>query len=271
MYDFEILEYKATPQVDLKMYLFRPDSSIHEPPYPAVVFFFCGGWRGFNHKKFYPQSAYLASRGLVCGNAEVRVYRHGTTPAECVIDAKSAVRFLRADAEGMGLDPSRIAVCGGSAGGHVAASTGVIGGFDEPEEDRSVSSVPDAMVLFNPAVDTIGAERRISIFGGIEKARSLSPLHHVKPGDPPALVMHGYDDEVVEVSQAIEFQKAMESAGNRCELRLYEGAGHGFFNYFDGRNPFFTKTLKEMDIFLQSLGYCSGPERVDGFRFENPE
>lgn len=270
MYDPDILEFKATPQADLKMYVFRPDSPTFEPPLPAVAFFFCGGWRGFDRTKFYPHSVYLASRGLVCANAEVRVSRHGTTPAECVADAKSAVRFLRANAQAMGLDPSRVAVCGGSAGGHVAAATGIIEGFDEAEEDRSVSSVPDAMVLFNPALDTASAEKRIKIFGGVERARSLSPLQHVKSGNPPALVMHGHDDQVVEVSQAIRFHRAMQDAGNRCELRLYEGAGHGFFNYFDGRNPFFTRTLKEMDIFLQSLGYCSGPDRVDGYSFERP-
>ena len=99
MYDPDILEFKATPQADLRMYVFRPDSPTFEPPLPAVVFFFCGGWRGFDHTKFYPHSVYLASRGLVCANAEVRVSRHGTTPAECVADAKSAARFLRADAQ----------------------------------------------------------------------------------------------------------------------------------------------------------------------------
>ena len=76
--------------------------------------------------------------------------RHGTQVVHCVADGKSAVRWIRANAKRLGVDAERIAAGGGSAGGHVAACTGVISGLDAPDEDTSLSSVPNAMALFNP-------------------------------------------------------------------------------------------------------------------------
>ena len=77
--------------------------------------------------------------------------------------------------------------------------------------------------------------------------------------------MHGRADEIVKVDQAIRFEEVMSKAGNRCEVRLYDEQGHGFFNYFDGDNPMFTETLREMDLFLTSLGFLHGPEKVSAF------
>ena len=260
--------FKTIGNVTLNMYLFRPDEGADRAGRPAIVFFFCGGWRGFDATKFYPQSTYLASRGMVCLNAEVRVGpEHGTTPTECVVDSKSAIRYVRAHASELGVDPDRIVAAGGSAAGHVSACCGVVEGFDEAGEDLSVGSRPDAMVLFNPALDTTDLERRVALFGGMDRARALSPVHQVKPGAPPALVMHGRADEVVDVGQAVRFEEAMAAAGNRCDLRLYDGQGHGFFNFRDGNNPMFTETLRETDRFLASLGYLDGDGCVDSFRY----
>ena len=96
----EIFPYKTIDDVTLNMHLFTPDNNEFPPSRPAIVFFFCGGWNGFKASKFYPQSLYLAARGITCFNAEVRVKEvHGTTPLECVIDAKSAIRYVRAHAD----------------------------------------------------------------------------------------------------------------------------------------------------------------------------
>ena len=162
-----IKPYKQVGDTTLNMHIIRPDGC-SSGPMPAVVFFFCGGWNSFDASKFHPQSVYLASRGMACFNAEVRVEPiHGTTPVECVIDGKSAVRWVRSHAKVLGVDQRRIAVAGGSAGGHVSACCGVIDGFDDPlDEDPSISSIPDAMVLFNPALDTTSLDRRIKRFGG---------------------------------------------------------------------------------------------------------
>ena len=88
---------------------------------------------------------------MVAMTAEYRIRNmHGTLATACVADVKSAVRWVRANAVKLGVDPDRIAAGGGSAGGHVAACTGVIDGFESKDEDDKISSAPNAMVLFNP-------------------------------------------------------------------------------------------------------------------------
>jgi acetyl esterase/lipase len=264
-----IKPYKTVGDTVLNMHIVganRPSDG----PRPAIVFFFCDTWLGFEASKHYPHSMYLASRGMACFNAEVRVQPiHGTTPVECVIDGKSAVRWVRSHAGRLGVDRNRIAVAGGSAAGHVSACCSLVDGFDDPQDDNpSISSRPNAMVLFNPVLDITGLAHRTNLFGGPEVARSLSPTQQVRPGAPPALVMHGRDDDVVPAEQALRFKEAMVRAGNQCRVRLYDGQGHGFFNYFDGDNPLFVETLKETDRFLTSLGYIAGPEQVDMFEYE---
>ena len=135
------------------------------------------------------------------------------------------------------------------------------------------------MLLFNPRLDTIcegpGQERQIQrlteIFGDREKGRPLSPVHNVKPGNPPALIMHGTADDRLEVDHMRRFQTAMHNAENRCELELYEGAGHGFFHYRDGNNPWFYETMQAVDQFLVSLDYIQDEEQTASFNYTFPK
>ena len=259
--------FKTVDGTTLHLHIFRPDTHTEENAHPAIVFFFCGGWRGFDYTRLFPRSAYLASRGMVCLSAEVRVAPvHGTPAEACVIDAKSAIRYVRTNAEVLGIDPNRIAAGGGSAAGCVTACRGVVTGFEEAGEDLSISSRPDAMVLFNPRLDTVN-DRGVELFGSLKKAQPLSPVHRVKSGNPPSLIMHGTADKRLDVDHMRRFEKAMQDAGNRCDLRLYEGAGHGFFNFSDGNNPWFIETLQDTDQFFVSLGYLEGTERVASFDF----
>ncbi len=104
-------------------------------------------------EQFEQQCRYLASRGMVAITVDYRVAsRHKTKAVDAVRDAKSAVRWFRSHAAELMIDPDRIVAAGGSAGGHLAACTGTLNDFDEPDEDHSVSSRPNALVLFNPAV-----------------------------------------------------------------------------------------------------------------------
>jgi len=134
--------------------------------------------------------------------------------------------------------------------------------------DTTVSSVPDAMVLFNPVLNTTAAgwgnDRRgaglVARFAG--HSEKLSPVHHVKKGVPPTLVLHGTADATVPFAQAESFADAMQAAGNRCELIRYEGQGHGFFNASKGGEKNFLATLLEADKFLASLGYIEGKPTI---------
>jgi acetyl esterase/lipase len=182
-----------------------------------------------------------------------------------VADAKSCVRWIRSNATRLGIDPKRIAAGGGSAGGHVAAATATLPGFDEASEDKSVSSVPNALVLFNPALvlapmDGVALEGFGTKVGkerlGAEPG-ALSPAHHVKAGAPPTIIFHGKSDTTVPYFTAEAFAKTMQEAGNRCDLVGYEGQGHGFFNYGRGDERYYRETLEAADRFLVSIGYLA--------------
>lgn len=253
--------YKKIGDVALKVDIFEPKQKDPEKKYPAVVFFFGGGWVGGSPSQFYPHCEYLAGRGMIAMAAEYRVKtRHDTTPAECVKDGKSAVRWIRANAARLGVDPGRIAAGGGSAGGHVAAAVATASGFEEAGEDTAVSCRPDALVLFNPVFDNgpegYGYERVKDIFPAI------SPLHNLKPGAPPTIVFFGTKDKLVPVATAKDYQVRMQKNGDRCELRLYEGQPHGFFNYRKTQKAYFYQTLFETDKFLASLGWIEGEPKI---------
>jgi acetyl esterase/lipase len=198
--------------------------------------------------------------------------RHGVKVVSCVADSKSAIRWVRANAGKLGIDPAKIVAAGGSAGGHLAASTGTIEGLDEPDEDKSVSSRPNAMILFNPALVLAPVNGQLPLRNaekvpertGIEP-KAVSPFHHVKSGAPPTLILHGKQDSVVPYQTAEWFTEAMTKAGNRCELEGYEGEEHGFFNFGKAGNKPFIATLSRADEFLTSLGYMNGKPNVEAF------
>jgi len=248
--------YKMTPQGPLHLHLFEPEG--HDPETdrrPAIVFFFGGGWNGGSPGQFEAHARHLASRGMVAVSADYRVKsRQGTTPRECVADGKSAVRWLRAHADRLGIDPERLAAGGGSAGGHVAATTGICEGLDDPEDpDPGVSSKADALVLFNPVYDNgpegYGHERVSEWFPAI------SPAHNLSPAAPPTVVFLGSEDRLIPVATAERFRDEMESHGVRSVLHLYEGQPHGFFNESRGGREIFLDTLEKMDAFLVEIGY----------------
>jgi len=252
------LVYKKTPQGALKIHLHFPPDWKQGDRRPAIVFFFGGGWRGGNVGQFTPQAEYFASRGMVAARADYRVKsRHGVAPDACVEDAKSAVRWLRENAEKFGIDAERIAAGGGSAGGHIAACTGTTPGLDAAGEDARISSRPNAMVLFNPVLNFTGYARLMERIDNDEKlGRQLSPTLHVHEKTPPALILFGDADRLLE--QGKDYVAAAEKAGATAELYVAEKQGHGFFN----RSPWLERTLHRVDEFLASLGYLEGEPTV---------
>ncbi|MCA9103580.1 MAG: alpha/beta hydrolase [Pirellulales bacterium] len=275
--------YKSVGDTTLNIYEFFPPDNVLSTDdgasdrRPAIVFFFGGGWQNGSPQQFEQQCKYLASRGMVAMAADYRVLsRHGVRAKSCVADAKSAIRWVRANAARLGIDPERIVAAGGSAGGHIAACTGTIDGFDEAAEDAAISSRPDAMILFNPAVvlAAVGDEPPLRDPDSVRERtgvepEALSPYHHVRAGQPPTLILHGKADETVPYQTVEWFTAAMNEAGNRCELAGYEDAGHGFFNYGRNENRYFRETLSRVDRFLASLGYVDGPATVEEFLQDN--
>jgi arylsulfatase A len=254
--------YKRIGDTNLAVHIFEPATPVTNRA--AIVCFFGGGWQSGSPKQFESQCRHFAARGMVALAADYRVgSRHGAKAADCVADAKTCVRWVRQNAARLGIDPQRIVAAGGSAGGHIAAATATLPGFDAPGEDASVSAVPGALVLFNPVLVLAPLEGlELSGFGvGVGRARlgaeprELSPAHHVKAGTPPTLILHGKSDTTVPYPTVEAFTKAMQAAGNRCELIGYEGQAHGFFNFGRGDGRYYRETLAAADTFLVSLGY----------------
>lgn len=269
----EVEVYKKTTdskgnKVELNLYVFKPADHKATDQRAAIVFFFGGGWNGGKPSQFVEHCKYLASRGMVAATADYRVAsRQGTKAIACVSDGKSAVRWIRQHAKKLGVDPNKVAAGGGSAGGHVAACTSVVKTLDEEQEDANISSVPNAMVLFNPALVLAPVEGKKfdeKKMAGLKKRvgadpKSISPFHQVAAGNPTTIVFHGKTDTTVPFMTAELFTKAMTKAGNKCELVGYEKQGHGFFNY-GRKNGKYNETVKAMDDFLVGLGYIAKKE-----------
>ncbi|MEM9157578.1 MAG: alpha/beta hydrolase [Verrucomicrobiota bacterium] len=267
--------YKTVGDVELPLHIFTPEDHNSEEKVPAIVFFFGGGWNSGSPAQFQRQCEYLASRGMVAIAVEYRVARrHGVKVVSCVADAKSALRWTRQNASRLCIDPDRIAAGGGSAGGHLAAALATISKYDEASEDLSISSVPNALVLFNPAivVAPVPGERELpeDRLAQLEKRfgvppETLSPYHNIDKSLPPTVIFHGTEDKTVPYRTVEIFEEKAKPKGLQCKLFGYEGEGHGFFNLRTDRSEMFIATLTETDKFLTSLGYLKGKPKVKAF------
>ncbi len=257
--------YKRVGEVELKLHIFNPKGHEVGDQRPVIVFFFGGGWVGGDPKQFFRYARDFAEMGFVGISAEHRVKKkHGATPFDCVEDGKSAIRWVRENAKKLGVNVNQVVAAGGSAGGHVAACSGVIEGYEGKGENVEVSSQPNAMVLFNPVIDT--TERGFGMLKvGKANKEKVSPCHHIRAGLPPTLLLHGKADRVVPHENVVRFQKLMVGAGNVCELESFEGAGHGFFNDATFRpsngDRNYQLCLKRASKFLRGLGYVGQSDK----------
>jgi acetyl esterase/lipase len=249
--DARVETYRKVGSTELKLWIFGESDARAKKP--AIVFFFGGGWNSGSPAQFEDQARHFAKRGMIAITADYRVKsRHGVHVVECVKDAKAAIAWVRENARRLGIDPDKIAASGGSAGGHLAASTGTIGGFGSDER-------PNAMILFNPACTLApiagwqppGARAGLSTERFGVEALVISPAHHIGAHTPPTLILHGKADTTVPYASVVAFERAMKEAGRPCKLVGYDGAGHGFFN--GGED--YSKTLAEADGFLVDLGW----------------
>ena len=242
------LVYKTTPQAELKIHVYdrwSPERGFvrYGDKRTGVVFFNGGGWRRGWWPQFSRQAEHLARVGCVCICVEYRVeLTHGTTVYDCVEDARDAIKFVRFEAEDLGIDPQKIVAAGGSAGGHLA----LMCCFDP-------GSRPDGLIIFNGVLNTGPEGFGSNIIG--DGWRTLSPYHLIEPGMPRAIMFHGIADPTVPLQNALDFRDRYFEKGNVCQLYQYPWRTHGFFNYYregyvDGANPDYYRTLFEALVFL---------------------
>jgi dienelactone hydrolase len=195
---------------------------------------------------------------MVAARADYRVKsRDGVTPDKCVEDARSAVRWMRKNSRRLGIDPEKLIASGGSAGGHLAACMMIDDSVEAEGDDLSISTIPQAMVLFNPVL-SFEHEQMITRLGDNKHlASKISPTSHLDKDSPPALILFGTNDRLKAFGDA--YWKKAEEIGVRADKFLAEGRPHGFFN----RSPWRERTLIAADKFLASLGYLRGEPTVE--------
>ena len=224
----------------LKMDIHRPVGAT--APLPVVVGIPGGGWRGCA-KEGVPR--FLVEQGFAMACINYRVSAQAIAPAN-IYDCKAAVRWLRANAGTLGLDPERIGAYGGSAGGHLTALLATSSGNTALEEDGgdpALSAVQAACAVCGPtdltriAIPEIRAqfpllyEVTADYLGGpvaerAALARLVSPLTYVSRNTPPLLLFHGLVDDVVPYEETTIFHAALQRAGAVTQMRLVDGVGH---------------------------------------------
>lgn len=221
------VEYGKVGDRSLKLDLYSPKDS--QEPVPGLVFIHGGGWRGGKKEDYRVYGLTFAQKGYVVAVVQYRLSGEAKYPA-AIDDVKAAVRWMRAEAESIGVDPDRIGVAGGSAGGHLAMMVGYSSDVEELDGESGhpgVSSRVQAVVdIYGPTDLTTDFARNQSTPGSLldrffdgsydeqkEDYEEASPIRYVTPDDPPTLILHGTIDDVVPVAQADLLAAELEEEG----------------------------------------------------------
>ncbi len=235
------IEYSNADDQHLQLNLASPKSG--DGPFPAVLCIHGGGFRAGKREYYDALCIKLAERGFVAATMTYRLAPKYQFPA-AVHDTKAAVRWMRAHADKHKINPDKIGVTGGSAGGHLAQFLAVT--RDVPEFEGTgghglMSSHVDCVVnVYGPSDFTksygksVDAHEVLPLWlgGNLETARvqhiRSSPLYWVTPNAAPTLCIHGTEDKYVAHEQAVWMVDKLKAATVEAELLTLEGAGHGF-------------------------------------------
>jgi acetyl esterase/lipase len=234
------IEYANPDGQHLQLNLARPGKG--EGPFPAILCIHGGGFRAGRRESYDALIKRLAERGYVAATATYRLAPKYQFPA-AVHDVKAAVRWLRANAAKYRIDPNRIGVTGGSAGGTLAQMLANTAGVAELEGDQNPgpSSRVQCVVNYYGANDfthsygkSVDAHEVLPLFlgGNLQEQRKrhiqASPLFWVTPEAAPTLVVHGTKDNYVAYEQGVWLVERLLAAGVDAELLTIQDAGHGF-------------------------------------------
>jgi len=242
--------YKEAGGKDLQMHVYLPDDYAEDKTFPAILLFHGGSWDTGSPSAHYPDCVYWSKRGMIAASVGYRLRTRDNVqvPLECVKDAKSAIRFLRKNAADLKIDPDRIVAAGGSAGGQLAAATAMITDKESNDDtyDLSISSVPNAVVGFNP---------------WFRCKPELNPQDNVTSGLPPTIVFHGSEDPLP-VPEMKAFHDKMVAAGNVSAFYVGKGGKHGFCVGLNPHKPFSYWAVETTDRFLVKHGILTGQDNL---------
>lgn len=245
------VEYCRPTGVPLAMDLHTPPASAHTPrPAPVVLYVHGGGWTMGGRGRvgvgatlaaqdgalFPGLLAKLTNRGFVVASIDYRLAPDAPWPAS-IQDAKCAVRFLRAHAADLGIDPTRIGAWGSSAGGQLVAMLGLAGpsaGFDVGQYRDQPSTVQAVVDMFGPTdlTDFADANPFASVIAYLgmgdnpDTLHSASPINYVTTAAPPFLILQGSDDKRILPRQSQHLADQLHAAGVPATLITVAGTGH---------------------------------------------
>lgn len=222
------LVYAERASIPLVFDLFLPEGG---GPWPLVAFIHGGGWISGDPSHYWEEAEFMLAHGFAAASVGYRLAPLHTFPA-AVDDVREFMRFIRAGGLELGIDATRVGVMGNSAGGHLAAMLGV----------AEADSRPDAVAAVCPITDLTDPHAQhfdigwpfLEQFMGCPydpedpRWREASPLHHVRPGLPPFLVVHGEEDDVVPFGQGQALYERLVEAGNDARFVPMPGEMHGF-------------------------------------------
>lgn len=229
--------------------LYLPKNRKPRETLPAVVLIHGGGWKEGDKRQAREVEfgTFLAENGFVAASVNYALRSAGRFPVN-LQDCKNGVRYLRAHAKELGIDPERIAVMGGSAGGHLALMVAYTGDDPALSPDQPYPGVSDkvkAVVDFYGITDIASRkktdpegkptelrgvdEETQAVFGPSEEEwKKASPISRVRRDVPPTLILHGKKDTMVDRDQSQILADALKKAGAEVELVWLSKAGHSF-------------------------------------------
>lgn len=240
--------YKTIDTFKLKVHIFYTDQAFKRENNTAIVFFHGGGWAYGTPDEFFTTCERYAKMGIVTFSVEYRLsIENGVTPSktispiESVMDAKSAIRWVRENAGKFHVAKNKIVAAGQSAGGHLALCTAMIEDYNEKSDKPGISCSPDAVLLFSACVNAVEGWCDRLLGDRRNKIWSISPAHNLKKGLPPMIEFHGIDDEQVPKWTVQFFESDMEKEGNYFEQHMYTGRKH----YLGDGNPEYSRYYDE--------------------------
>lgn len=252
---YEQVPSRGYANVLMQMDILQPKTKEKKP---AILFVTGGGFINANKDNGIQLRMHLAENGYVVGSISYRVAPTAKFP-EPLEDVKAAIRYLKANADRFGIDPSRVGIVGGSAGGYLTAMAGTTSGtkmFNRGENLQVTSDVKAAVDLYGLSdLTQIGSDFSADVqarhrsagatealwvngspvFGGRDggiladkqAAEAANPIHYISKTSAPMLLMHGTSDTVVSPSQTDLLYQALQKNGIPSERYLVTGAAHG--------------------------------------------
>lgn len=278
-WDFDV-PYMKDGDVSQRLDIYYPEKRPIEP-LPLIVHIHGGGWMGGSK---HPCDTRMLAQGYVLASVGYRFSQKAKFPAQ-IQDCQAAIRWLRANAKQYHINPEKVGVIGGSAGGHLSALVGVSGGkklfaaigestdqsdavqcvcdifgpknfasvMEQAEKDTKVKNIFKFNTPSDPYSELIGAN-----LSDREKTVAVSPITYVDKNSPPTLILHGTHDALVPYAQSEEFAAAMAKSGAPVWLQTFPGGGHGGGVFskpavFLLMRNFFDKYLKDADVEIKLI------------------